>query len=190
MSGSVELRIIRQTILDGAPDYRLRFDEAVSFGNQQPITVARLFLIGRTVILNGTTHRHNLLSCKMRLDKFISFKNLSRVLMMILAPIDETEIMKCRYDINHIGVDRRSMLGEFQTLLDYHANMVLLMSLVEGGVPGNNLPLHIVDDFLRDRLQFQLWYFASFTFLFQNLTAMGAFLCHTFLADVPCMTFA
>lgn len=34
MSGSVELRIIRQSISDGAPDYRLRFDEAVGFGNQ------------------------------------------------------------------------------------------------------------------------------------------------------------
>ena len=43
MSFSVELRIISQSILDGAPDYRLRLDEAVSFGNQQPITVARLF---------------------------------------------------------------------------------------------------------------------------------------------------
>lgn len=34
MSGSVELWIIRQTILDSAPDYRFRVDEAVSFGNQ------------------------------------------------------------------------------------------------------------------------------------------------------------
>ena len=34
MSGSVKLRVIRQSVLDGAPDYRLRFDEAVSFGNQ------------------------------------------------------------------------------------------------------------------------------------------------------------
>lgn len=34
MSGSVEFRIICQSILDSAPDYLLRIDETVGFGNQ------------------------------------------------------------------------------------------------------------------------------------------------------------
>lgn len=154
MSGTVELRIIRQTILDGASDYRLRVDETVGFVNYQAVFATRLLTIGCPVILDGFAHYPNLLRREMSPDKLISFRNYSGVSMMILPTIDKTEIMECRYDINHIGVYRRSMLDEFQTLLDYHTDMVLLMRFVKGRVSGNNLPLHIVYDFRRDQIQF------------------------------------
>ena len=82
------------------------------------------------------------------------------------------------------------MFGKFQTLLDYHTNMVLLMRLVKGGVAGNNFTFHIVYDIRRNRFQFHFGNLSALTFLFENLTAMGTFLGHTFLADMVRMTFA
>lgn len=45
MSGSVEISIIRQSIMDGVPDYRLLLDEAVSFIHNQQVLVARLLIL-------------------------------------------------------------------------------------------------------------------------------------------------
>lgn len=64
------------------------------------------------------------------------------------------------------------------------------MRLVKRGISWNYLPLDIFDDFRRHRFQFQLGYLATFTFLFQNLTAKLPFFRNTFLADMPGMTFA
>ena len=98
--------------------------------------------------------------------------------------------MKRRYDVNHIGIHCRIMFGEFYALLNDHSDMALLMRHVEGGIAGDYLILNIVDDLLRHLLQFQFGNFAPFPFLFQNLAAMRPFLRHTFLADMPGMTFA
>lgn len=150
----VKLWIVGEAILDSPADYCLGVDETVSLGYQQAISVARLMLIGCSVIFDGATHCHNLLAGEMRLDKFVGFENLSGILVVVLSAVDQSEVMKSRYDVNHIGVYRRSMLGQFEALLDYHADMAFLMRLVKLGVAGNNLPLNIIDDFRRNRLQF------------------------------------
>ena len=76
------------------------------------------------------------------------------------------------------------MFGEFYALFNDHADMALLMRLVECGITGDYLILNIVYDLLRYRLQFQFRYFAPLPFFFQYLTAMGTFLSHTFLTDM------
>ena len=176
--------------MDGSSYYRVCLDEAVCLRNYHSVTVARLLLIGCTVVFNGTTHSHNLLAGKVRLDKPVRFEYRAGVLVMVFPAVDKTEVMKCRYDIDHIGIHSRIMFGEFYALLNYHADMALLMRLVEGGIAGDYLILNIVYDLLRHRLQFQFGNFAPFPFLFQNLAAMRPFLRHTFLADMPGMTFA
>lgn len=67
--------------------------------------------------------------------------------------------------------------------------MVLLMRLVKG-VAGNNLPLNIVYDVRRHRLQLHFGNLPALTFLFENLTTVRSFFRHTFLADMARMTFA
>ena len=82
------------------------------------------------------------------------------------------------------------MLRQFHTLLDYHADMALLMRLVKSCITGDNLFFHIVDNILRNRFQFQFRYFASISLLLQYLPTVRTFLHHTLFAYVAGMTFA
>ena len=149
VSGSVELGIICRTVLDGSSDYRVCLNEAVGFGNNHSVTVAGLLLIRCTVVFNSATHSHNLLTGEVRLDKLVSFEYRAGILVMILSAVDETEVMKSRDDIDHIRIHCRIMFGEFYALLNDHADMALLMRLVEGGIAGDYFILNIVYDLLR-----------------------------------------
>lgn len=190
VSGSVESGIICQTVLDGSSDYRVCLNEAVGFGYNHSVTVARFLLIGCTVILHGTTHSHNLLAGEVRLYKLVRFEYRAGVLVMVFPAVDKTEVMKRRYDVNHIGIHSRIMFGEFYALFNYHADMALLMRLVECGITGDYLILNIVYDLLRHRLQFQFRYFATLPLFFQYLTTVGTLLGHTLLAYMASVTFA
>ena len=77
MSGSVELRMIRQTILNGSADYRLCVDEAVGFGHYQSVFAAGFMTAGCSVILYSFTHYLNLLRCEPGFNKLICLKNLT-----------------------------------------------------------------------------------------------------------------
>ena len=87
VSGSVELGIICQTVLNGSSDYRIRLDEAVGFGYYHSVTAARLLLIGCTVVFNGTTHSHNLLTGEVRLHELVRFEYRAGVLVMVFPAL-------------------------------------------------------------------------------------------------------
>lgn len=146
--GSVKLWIVCQTVLDGPSDYRFRLDEAVGLRYNHSVTVAGLLLIRCPVIFHGATHSHNLLAGKVRLDKLVSFEYRAGILVMVFSAVDKTEVMKRRYDIDHIGIHCRIMFGEFYALFNHHADMALLMRLVEGGIAGDYFILNIVYDLL------------------------------------------
>ncbi len=188
--GSVELGIICQTVLNGFSYYRIRLDEAVGLRYNHSVAVARLLLIGCPVVFNGTTHSHNLFAGEVRLYKLVRFEYCAGVLVMVFPAVDKTEVMKRRYDVNHIGIHSRIMFGEFYALFNYHADMALLMRLVECGITGDYLILNIVYDLLRYRLQFQFRYFATLPLFFQYLTTVGTLLGHTLLAYMASVTFA
>lgn len=175
VSGFVEFGIICKTILDGSSDYRVCLDKAVGLCNYHSVTVARLLLIGCTVVFNGATHSHNLLAGEVRLYKLVRFEYRAGVLVMVFPAINKTEVMKRRYDVNHIGFHSRIVFGEFYALLNDHSDMVLLMRLIKGGIAGDYLILNIVYDLLRHRFQFQFRYFATLPLFFQYLTTAGTY---------------
>ena len=100
--GSVELGIVCQTVLNGSSEYRIRIDEAVGFGDNHSVTIAGLLLIRCPVVLNSAPHGHNLLTGEVRLDKLIRFEYRAGVLVVVFPAVDKTEVMKRRYDVNHI----------------------------------------------------------------------------------------
>lgn len=46
-------------------------------------------------------------------------------------------------------------------MFNHHSHMILLMLFVKGVVAGNNIPLNIVDDFLRNDFNFSILTFLS-----------------------------
>ena len=125
-----KLRIMVETILYGASDYRFRGDETVGLRHDAAIDGARLVFRRGAMVFSRISHSLNLLFSKPFPQILIRSYDLCRHLMMQLATITKTCVVVRRDDINHIRVNVE-MPCNFKALFDYHSDMVTTVSRVE-----------------------------------------------------------
>ena len=94
------------------------------------------------MVFRRVAHRPNLFVGKTLADKRVGRQNLSRINVVTFATVAKPRVVKCRNNVDHIGIDR-VMPGELQALGYDGSHVVDIVCRVEMFVTRNYLPFDV-----------------------------------------------
>ena len=138
----IEMRIMRQAILQSAAKRDIHINLAVGFSHYAPVDGAWLVMIRRPMILNSITHHSYLLGRKNPVQHLIGTHYLPRHYVMTLSPFHQPGVVKGSYGIHHILI-YIIMFCQTQTLIHHISHMIYAMRCIKCLIARNYLALYV-----------------------------------------------
>ena len=146
MALSVQLRVVRKPVLDGATDDCIRVNLPVGLGYYLAVYAARLVVTRGPVVLNSPGHHFNLLLREPSPEVQVRAHDASR-LKMVSFPVNlKPRVVVGGNRENHIFIDV-IVPGKFKALLYDINDVVAAVRSVKGVVAGNNVLFDVFSHF-------------------------------------------